>query len=76
MTEEQIRMAANEYMETPPIKAAIKCGDVVEGLTPRRISTQIYELTHIGYKAQRDLAIDVFSNIDHAIACFTNVYGL
>ena len=36
-------------------------GDMVDGLTPRRISTQIYELTHIGYKSQRDLAIDVFS---------------
>ena len=28
MSEEQIREAANEYMETPPVSAAIRCGDV------------------------------------------------
>lgn len=28
MTEEQIGVAANEYMEIPPIRAAIKCGDI------------------------------------------------
>lgn len=27
MSEEQIREAANKYMETPPVSAAIKCGD-------------------------------------------------
>ena len=28
MSEEQIREAANEYVETPPVSAAIRCGDV------------------------------------------------
>lgn len=28
MSEEQIREAANKYMETPPVSAAIKCGYV------------------------------------------------
>ena len=52
---------AFKAFEKENCECILHCGDVVEGLTPRRISTQIYELTHIGYKAQRDLAIDVFS---------------
>lgn len=47
--------------EAQGCEAVLHLGDIVEGLTPRRIATQIYELTHIGYKAQRDLAVEVFS---------------
>lgn len=39
----------------------LHCGDLVEGLCPRRSDTQIYELSHIGYKQQKELAIEVFS---------------
>lgn len=42
--------------------AILHVGDVVEGLTPRRISTQIYELSHIGGKAQKEHAIEVFKD--------------
>lgn len=52
---------AFKTFENENCECILHCGDVVEGLTPRRISTQIYELTHIGYKSQRDLAISVFS---------------
>lgn len=53
--------AAFDTFKKENCECILHCGDVVEGLTPRRISTQIYELTHIGYKAQRDLAVKVFS---------------
>lgn len=39
----------------------LHCGDLVEGLNPKRSDTQIYELSHIGYKQQKELAIEVFS---------------
>lgn len=52
---------AFKSLEKEGCECILHCGDLVEGLTPRRISTQIYELTHIGYKAQRDLAVEVFS---------------
>lgn len=36
-------------------------GDVVDGVSPRRQAAQIYELTEIGYKAQRDKAVELLS---------------
>lgn len=42
----------------------LHCGDLVEGLNPKRSDTQIYELSHIGYKQQKELAIEVFSQCD------------
>lgn len=53
--------AAFKEFEDQGCECVLHTGDLVEGLTPRRISTQIYELTHIGYKAQRDLAVEVYS---------------
>lgn len=54
-------LEAFKTFEKEGCDCVLHAGDMVDGLTPRRISTQIYELTHIGYKSQRDLAIDVFS---------------
>lgn len=51
--------------------AIFHCGDLVEGLTPRRIATQIYELSHIGYKSQRDLAVEVYSKCNLPIYCIS-----
>lgn len=42
----------------------LHCGDLVEGLNPKRSDTQIYELSHIGYQEQKKLAIEVFSQCD------------
>ena len=36
-------------------------GDIVDGVSPKRQNAQIYELTEIGYKAQRDKAISLLS---------------
>lgn len=52
---------AFEEFEKEHCEGIFHCGDVVDGLCPRRADTHIYELTHIGYKEQKDLAIDVFS---------------
>ena len=62
---------AFKTFEKENCECILHCGDVVEGLTPRRISTQIYELTHIGYKAQRDLAIEVFSKSNLITYCIS-----
>jgi predicted phosphodiesterase len=38
----------------------LHAGDVVDGLCPSRIGTHIFELEDIGYRAQRDRAIELF----------------
>lgn len=52
---------AFEAFEKAKCSCILHCGDMVEGLKRARADTQIYELSHIGYKAQRDLAVEVFS---------------
>lgn len=52
---------AFETFEKEGCDCILHCGDLVEGLCPRRSDTQIYELSHIGYKQQKELAIEVFS---------------
>lgn len=43
------------------VDCIVVTGDIVDGLSPRRSSTQIYELQDIGYKAQRDRAVEIFN---------------
>ena len=52
---------AFQEFEKEHCEGIFHCGDVVDGLCPRRADTHIYELTHIGFKEQKDLAIEVFS---------------
>lgn len=42
----------------------VHAGDIVEGMKVKRLGTQIFELSEIGYRAQRDKAIDIFSKTD------------
>jgi predicted phosphodiesterase len=55
---------AFEEFEKRHCECILHCGDLVEGLNPKRADTQIYELSHIGYKEQKNLAVDVFSRCD------------
>lgn len=63
-------LEAFKEFEKEGCECVLHCGDLVEGLTPRRVSTQIYELSHIGYKAQKELALEVFSQ------CSLPVYAI
>ena len=60
----EFHLEAFKTFEKENVECILHCGDVVEGLNPKRADTQIYELSHIGYKQQRDLAVDVFSKCD------------
>lgn len=53
-------LSAFKEFEKAKCNCVLHCGDLVDGLKRNRADTQIYELSHIGYKAQRDLAVDVF----------------
>lgn len=57
----QWHLQAFQEFESKGCECVVHVGDLVEGLTPRRFSTQVYELTHLGYKSQKSHAIDVFS---------------
>lgn len=39
----------------------LHCGDLTEGMKITRMGTQMYELTDLGYEAQRDRAIELMS---------------
>lgn len=45
--------AVSEYVNSHNIEAVFHCGDLVEGMKISRIGTQIYELSDIGYEAQK-----------------------
>lgn len=48
--------AVAEYVNNHDIEAVFHCGDLVEGMKISRIGTQIYELSDIGYEAQKKRA--------------------
>ena len=62
---------AFETFEKEKCECVLHCGDLVEGLCPKRTETQIYELSHIGYSQQRDLAIEVFSHCKLPVYCIS-----
>lgn len=43
------------------VEAILHAGDLVEGFTSRRAGTQVYELTDIGFEAQKEAAIELMS---------------
>lgn len=49
----------SEYANNNNIEAILHCGDLVEGMKIGRIGTQIYELSEIGYEAQKAKAIEI-----------------
>lgn len=50
-----------DYVNNNGIEAVFHCGDLVEGMKIGRIGTQIYELSEIGYEAQKGKALDILS---------------
>lgn len=60
----EFHLSAFDTFKKEGCECVLHCGDVVEGLNPRRADTQIYELSHIGYKEQKKLAVDVFSHCE------------
>lgn len=42
----------------------LHCGDLTEGMKIARMGTQMYELTDLGYEAQRDRAIELMSKYE------------
>ena len=57
----EFHLKAFEIFKNEGCECIMHCGDLVEGLNPKRADTQIYELSHIGYKEQKNLAVEVFS---------------
>jgi len=49
------------------IECILHCGDLVDGLKISRTGTQIYELSEIGFDAQRDKAVELMGRYDRPI---------
>lgn len=60
----EFHLAAFDTFKREGCECVLHCGDLVEGLNPKRADTQIYELSHIGYKQQKEIAVEVFSQCD------------
>lgn len=52
-----------EFVNDPAngVEAILHAGDLVEGFTSRRAGTQVYELTDIGFEAQKETAVEMMS---------------
>ena len=57
----------SDYVNNNDIEAVFHCGDLVEGMKISRIGTQIYELSDIGYEAQKAKALQILSKYDTPI---------
>ena len=42
-------------------ECVLHCGDLTEGMRIRRVGTQMYELSDLGFEAQRDRAVELLS---------------
>ena len=51
----------SDYANKSGAEAVLHCGDLVEGMKIQRIGTQIYELSDIGYEAQKARAMELLS---------------
>ena len=54
----------SNYVKKSGAEAVLHCGDLVEGMKISRIGTQMYELSDLGYEAQRDSAVRALSLYD------------
>lgn len=61
---EEFHLKAFQTFKDEGCECVLHCGDLVEGLNPKRAETQIYELSHIGYQEQLKLAVKVFSQCE------------
>lgn len=51
----------SDYVNNNDIEAVLHCGDLVEGMKISRIGTQIYELSDIGYEAQKAKSLQILA---------------
>lgn len=51
----------SDYANNCGAEAILHCGDLVEGMKIGRIGTQIYELSELGYEAQKAKALEILS---------------
>lgn len=51
----------SNYANENGVEAVLHCGDLVEGMKIGRIGTQIYELSELGYEAQKEKAAQILS---------------
>ena len=51
----------SNYVKASGAEAVLHCGDLVEGMKIGRIGTQMYELSDLGYEAQRESATRALS---------------
>lgn len=58
-------------MEESGCECILHAGDLCEGMKQSRLGSQIYELSAIGYKAQRDRAVELFSQSSLPIYCIS-----
>lgn len=54
----------SDYVNNNGVEGVFHCGDLVEGMKISRIGTQIYELSDIGYEAQKAKAMEILSKYD------------
>lgn len=59
--------AAAEIAKKENCECVLHCGDLTEGMRIKRIGTQIYELSEIGYERQKDKAIELMSKYNMPI---------
>lgn len=57
----------SNFVNNSDVECVLHCGDLVDGLKIGRAGTQIYELSEIGFEAQRDKAIELMSKYDKPI---------
>ena len=53
--------SVSDYVNHNDVEAVFHCGDLVEGMKIGRIGTQIYELSDIGYEAQKAKSLQILS---------------
>lgn len=51
----------NDFANGQDVECILHCGDLVDGLKIGRAGTQIYELSDIGFDAQLNKAVEIFS---------------
>lgn len=74
-SDEYITQAFDTFKERG-VDFMVHCGDVTEGLSPKRRDSQIYELVDLGYAAQKQHAIDLFRTTDIPIFAIAGNHDL
>jgi len=69
--DQNLTYEAFDEFERQEVDAILHIGDVCEGMSTARVVSQTQELTHFGFEAQKEYAIEVFSRWKH-----TSIYTI